>query len=378
MYQEIPQRLIAKKIKHHSHGFGVRSEGNTHRRHVRGAGALLISIIAVSAAFVPSAASAGLIDDLKSFFKKEASLSSAPTSPSDNIQTLTLPQAAHNIVPAPARGGGDVTIVDDTALLPAEGPSGTMANIVKPKNSTISTYVVRPGDTLSAIAEMFEVTPSTIMWANDLSSASKIKVGQTLTILPVTGVRYKVKSGDTLASIAKKFGADADEVANFNGIEGPLAAGTDMIIPDGEVVIEPTPAPASSSRPKVPVRQVVVEAGVSNGFYMAPLSRYVRTQGVHGYNAVDLAAPVGTPIVASAAGDVIIAKPSGWNGGYGSYVVVQHDNGSQTLYAHASKVIVGESQRVVQGQVIAYVGSTGKSTGSHLHFEIRNGTRNPF
>jgi murein DD-endopeptidase MepM/ murein hydrolase activator NlpD len=82
--------------------------------------------------------------------------------------------------------------------------------------------------------------------------------------------------------------------------------------------------------------------------------------------------------MASADGDVIIAKPSGWNGGYGSYVVLHHDDGSQTLYGHASRVIVSEGQHVVQGQVIAYVGSTGKSTGSHLHFEIRNGVRNPF
>lgn len=378
MYPKTRTRLIAKKIHNYSHGFDIRSRKAAARRRARAASSLLISIIAVTAAFLPSAASAGIIGDFKSLFKKEAPAPAVVSaSASETVQTLSLPQAAHNIVPAPARGGGDVTIVDDTALLPAEGPSGTMANIVKPKNSTISTYVVRPGDTLSAIADMFEVTPSTIMWANDLSSPSKIRVGQTLTILPVTGVRYRVKSGDTLASIAKKFGADADEVANFNGIDGPLAVGTDMIIPDGEIVTEPAPA-APSSKPKVPARQVVVEAGVSSGFYMAPLSRYVRTQGVHGYNAVDLAAPIGTPIVASAAGDVIIAKPSGWNGGYGSYVVVQHDNGSQTLYAHASKVIVGESQRVVQGQVIAYVGSTGKSTGSHLHFEIRNGARNPF
>jgi murein DD-endopeptidase MepM/ murein hydrolase activator NlpD len=104
----------------------------------------------------------------------------------------------------------------------------------------------------------------------------------------------------------------------------------------------------------------------------------VRTQGVHGYNAVDLGAAVGTPFMASAAGEVIVARATGWNGGYGQYVVIRHDNGTQTLYSHASGIVVGVGQRVVQGQVIGYVGSTGRSTGPHLHFEIRGGPRNPF
>jgi murein DD-endopeptidase MepM/ murein hydrolase activator NlpD len=226
---------------------------------------------------------------------------------------------------------------------------------------------------------MFGVSPNTIRWANDLSPNSKLKAGQTLTILPVTGVKYKIKSGDTIASLAKKFDANADDILNFNGIDGDLAIGTEIIIPDGEIAAEPTPAPkAPGSKPKGVVKQIIVEATSAIGNYAAPLARYVKTQGVHGYNAVDLAAPIGTPIMASADGDVIIAKPSGWNGGYGSYVVLHHDDGSQTLYGHASRVIVSEGQHVVQGQVIAYVGSTGKSTGSHLHFEIRNGVRNPF
>ena len=111
---------------------------------------------------------------------------------------------------------------------------------------------------------------------------------------------------------------------------------------------------------------------------MAPLSVYVKTQGLHGYNGVDLAAKTGTPIMASASGEVIVAKSGGYNGGYGSYVVIQHGNGSQTLYSHMSSVSTYKGATVVQGQVIGTVGSTGKSTGSHLHFEIRNGIRNPF
>jgi murein DD-endopeptidase MepM/ murein hydrolase activator NlpD len=126
------------------------------------------------------------------------------------------------------------------------------------------------------------------------------------------------------------------------------------------------------------VRSVKSTAGATAGYYMAPLAHYIETQGIHGYNGVDLAAPVGTPIMASAAGEVIVAKASGYNGGYGGYVVIQHSNGSQTLYAHQSRVGVSVGESVSQGEVIGYVGSTGRSTGAHLHFEIRNGVRNPF
>ncbi len=293
---------------------------------------------------------------------------------SGNLQTMQLLRPAMNIDPTPARGGGDITIVDDSALMPEEGPSGTLADIEKPKNSTISTYVVRQGDTLSQIAELFEVTPSTILWANDLPRGAVLKVGQNLTILPVTGVRYTVKKGDTLSSIAKKYGADATEVGSFNGIDdATLAVGAEIIIPDGEIAA-PAPAPVKKSS----VKTFAVTTTTKVGNFAAPLSRYIKTQGIHGYNGVDLAASSGTPILAAAAGDVIVAKSSGYNGGYGKYVVLQHDDGSQTLYAHASSVAVSVGTRVSQGQTIAYVGNTGKSTGNHLHFEIRNGGRNPF
>jgi murein DD-endopeptidase MepM/ murein hydrolase activator NlpD len=286
---------------------------------------------------------------------------------------MALPKPAMNIDPVAGKGGGDITIVDDSALMPEEGPSGTLADIVKPKNSTISVYVVRPGDTLSSIAKLFGVSPNTILWANDLSRAEALQVGHTLTILPVTGVKYTVKKNDTLSSIAKKYGGDAEEIARFNGLDGALAVGTDIIIPDGEV-------PSISTSRSSPVLSAGVSRGTPQevGYYLRPLVGGTRTQGLHGYNAIDLAAPVGTPILASAAGEVIVAKNGGWNGGYGTYAVITHDNGSQTLYSHASSVIVSVGQHVVRGQVIGYVGRTGKATGPHIHFEIRNGIRNPF
>ncbi|OGG52949.1 hypothetical protein A2764_03985 [Candidatus Kaiserbacteria bacterium RIFCSPHIGHO2_01_FULL_55_79] len=334
----------------------------------------LISLLVTVGTFVPATARASVFSDiLKALTGSPAQADTV--SGGGNVQTMPLLRPAMNIDPSGGRGGGDITIVDDSALMPAEGPSGTMADIVKPKNGTISTYVVQQGDTLSGIAKLFDVTPNTILWANSLSSGSKLRVGQQLTILPVTGVRYTVKSGDTVASIAKKFNGDEAEIRAFSGLEGSkLAAGTEIIIPDGEVA---APAPARSNG-KTVTATVKYGTAASIGYYMAPLSVYVETQGIHGYNGVDLAAKAGTPVMASAAGTVVVAKSGGYNGGYGNYVVIQHGNGSQTLYSHMSTVSTYVGATVVQGQVIGAVGSTGKSTGPHLHFEIRDGIRNPF
>lgn len=280
-----------------------------------------------------------------------------------------------NVDPTAARGGGDITFVDGIALDPDEGPAGTPAEYERPKNSTISVHVVRPGETLSTIAKMYGVSPDTILWANDLSRSSVLKVGEKLTVLPVTGFMYTIKKRDTLASIAKRFGADATEIANYNGVDDTaLVAGNQLTIIEGE------PAPATPVKTSGKTVSAVVKygTGAQVGDYMAPLSRYVETQGIHGYNGVDLGAPSGTSVMVSADGDVIVAKAGGYNGGYGSYVVVQHANGSQTLYAHLSKVSTYAGATVKQGQVIGAVGSTGRSTGAHLHFEIRNGIRNPF
>jgi murein DD-endopeptidase MepM/ murein hydrolase activator NlpD len=354
----------------------------------------------VVAAFIPATARAGILADFIERLRNSAS--AKETTAQANLQNIPLPQPALNINPSSARGGGDVQIVDDTALIPAEGPSGTIADIEKPKNGTISKYIVRPGDTVSSIAKMFGVTSGTVLASNDIPKSGVLTVGQTLVILPVPGIPYTVKSGDTLASVAKRYGGDPDEIASFNEIpDGVLAVGTSIIIPNGEVPAptpsasqgqptRSTPAPTRSrgvvgpssifaNNPKEPAHNICEIGTLAQvSYYIAPVAHYVRTQGIHGYNGVDFGAPIGTPIVASAEGDVVIAKDGGWNGGYGSYVVIQHDNGSQTLYGHMSVVDVYDGEHVQQGQVIGAIGSTGKSTGAHLHFEIRNGIRNPF
>lgn len=323
---------------------------------------------------LPGTAKAGILGDILAAIRTNAARAD-DTQQSSNIQVMPLLRPAMNIDPNPAKGGGDITIVDDTALVPAEGPSGTIADIEKPRNGTISTYIVREGDTLTQIAELFKVSPNTILWANDLPRGSKLRVGEKLVILPITGLRYTVKKGDSIASLSKKYDADPSDIIEYNGlVDGGLAIGEQIIIPNGEIV---APAP-SRSKTAGGIRSSVSVSVSANGYYIRPLGGGIKTQGIHGYNGVDIAAPVGTPVLASAAGEVIVSRSEGWNGGYGRYLVIQHANGSQTLYSHNSQNIVSVGQSVVQGQVIGYIGSSGRSTGSHLHFEIRNGIRNPF
>lgn len=344
----------------------------------------LISLLLIIGTFVPAVARASVLSVILASIKSNTASADTIVS-SGNVQTMALLQPATNINPAPVLADADINIVDGSALVPEEGPAGTIADIVKPKNGTISTYVVKPGDTLSTIAKLYGVSTNTILWANDISKASSIHVGQTLTILPITSIKYTVKKGDTVASIAKRYSADATDIQNYNGIDdSTLEVGAVILIPGGELTAPAATVKKTTVKAKITVgAEPAHDVGPSGtatqiGYYASPLSHYIETQGIHGYNGVDLAAPNGTPIMASADGSVVVSRNSGYNGGYGSYVVIAHDNGSQTLYAHMSKVAVSVGATVTQGQVIGYVGSTGKSTGSHVHFEIRNGIKNPF
>lgn len=227
---------------------------------------------------------------------------------------------------------------------------------------------------------MFDVSINTIMWANNLKSAKDVHPGDTLIILPVSGIERVVVKGDTLKSLAKKYGADADEIATFNGLDpsAPLAVGSTIIIPGGELI---TQAPAAApSRAPVPKSEPYLGGGgaAQTGYYSNPVPGSILTQGIHGWNGVDIGGARGTPIHAAADGVVIIARGGGgWNGGYGNYVVITHENGSQTLYSHMRSVAVSPGQSVLSGQVIGYLGASGRATGPHLHFEVR-GAANPF
>lgn len=233
-------------------------------------------------------------------------------------------------------------------------------------------YTVEPGDTVSSIAAQFGITTQTLLWANKLTERSPIRAGQELIILPVSGVQHKVRSGETIGMIARKYQADVNDIIDFNDLpeSGDIFVGDTLIVPGGKIIAPPPPPPTQRSYPRAPHQQV------ASGYFMMPTAG--RNWGrLHAYNGVDIANACGTPVYASAPGTVILADPSGWNGGYGGNVRIRHPNGVVTLYAHLQKVLTHNGAGVAQGDLVGYMGTTGRSTGCHLHFEIR-GAKNPF
>ncbi len=274
-----------------------------------------------------------------------------------------------------ATGGGEVTVMNYSLV--STGPVGT-DDFSTFSNSTgeISVYTVRKGDSLSQIAEMYNVTTNTILWANDISNALDISPGDSLVILPIVGVKHTVKTGETFNSIIKKYDADLEEVLSHNGLSSSstLSVGDELLIPGGKLHIKPA---------KNKTRQITLVDSSRNttftqrGSFIHPAPGSIRTQGIHGFNAIDFGGAHGSSILAAAGGKVIVSKSTGWNGGYGAYIVIRHSNGMQTLYSHLSRNDVSVGQYVAAGHVIGRMGNTGRSTGTHLHFEVRGGV-NPF
>lgn len=324
-----------------------------------------------------------------------------------NSQTISLPKplVSPNMIAEHGKYAIEDTATSTEALKAHIGPLGSAEDAKNYTADTISIYTVKKGDTVPVIADMLGVSANTIRWANDLGPKSSIKEGDVLTILPVTGIIHTIKKGDTLKSIAKKYKADIDEIALYNNLDADdkLASGTDIIIPDGEegtILAQDTSSKGKTttsgkdkggkksssdtkSNENLPLyaygktRLVLGHDGPNfSGYYIRPVRGGERTQGLHGWNGVDIAAPLNTPVLAAADGVVITAKNSGWNTGYANYVVIRHSNGTQTLYAHLNKATVTIGQTVSQGEQIGLLGSTGRSTGPHVHFEVR-GAKNP-
>jgi LysM repeat protein len=277
----------------------------------------------------------------------------------------------------------NVNIVADNAIQPATGPMGVSDGTNTPDTSTndTSVYVVRAGDSISQIADMFGVSVNTILSANDMKKGDKLTPGDVLLILPISGIEYTVKAKDSLQSIAKLYKVDVNDIIQNNDIalNTPLVAGDTLIIPNAETSQEnDKPIPAKDLGASIAKdKQYYLQHPLQNlaGYFIDPVPGYRLSQGIHDKNAVDLAIRSGTPIHASAAGVVLLAR-KGYNGGFGNVVIINHPNGTQTVYAHQSKIATTTGASVYQGQVIGYVGSTGHSTGPHLHFEV-HGAQNP-
>ena len=231
-------------------------------------------------------------------------------------------------------------------------------------------YTVQPDDTLGQVANDFGISVNSLVWANNLKDSDYLSPGQELKIPPVSGVIHTVKEGETIQSIAKKYSASEDKIIEFNGLpkDGSLKISQEIIVPDGKIRVSGQYVAFSSS-----VR--FARLPDLGGFLFLPAQGY-NWGRLHGRNAVDVANVCGAPIYAAAAGTIIAATESGWNGGAGKYIKINHNPNLKTLYAHLSKVFVSLGEYVARGQFIGLMGATGQATGCHLHFEV-HGARNP-
>jgi len=268
--------------------------------------------------------------------------------------------------------GGDSTGQGGVILGMRQGYMDTTTAVsVKPRDNVV-TYIVQPGDTVSSIAKKFDVSIDTIRWQNDLASIDAIKPSQKIEVPPVTGMMHKVKRGETIYSIAKKYDVDAQQILNwpFNSYSNDetfaLAVGQSLVVPDGVKPAE------QLWDPKRYIARTTPDAGVvsASGSFVWPAAGRITQRWVWDHRAIDIANKAGPGVLAADAGKVVQA---GWldGFGYGNRVLIDHGNGYQTLYAHMSSISVEVGQTVNRGNVIGRMGSTGRSSGVHLHFEIR-------
>lgn len=285
--------------------------------------------------------------------------------------TRYLGQSGIASTPQLTEGGEGEEILPSTVA----GGSALVRPILSPveeelrQRDKIVYYTVQPGDTISEIAERFGITTNTILWENNLSAYSVIRPGDKLTILPVAGIQHKVVKGETIASIAKKYGVEAEEIISFNKLASAddIKLGEQLMIPGGKKpYVAPTYSFRSWSQP--PPAKVV-----STGQMLWPTTCHYITQYFRWlHSGIDIACGYNQPIYAADSGQVIKAQ-GGWNGGYGAMIVIDHSNSIQTFYAHLSKIYVKAGENVEKGTAIGAMGSTGRSTGAHLHFEVRVG-----
>jgi murein DD-endopeptidase MepM/ murein hydrolase activator NlpD len=255
-----------------------------------------------------------------------------------------------------------LTDTDELAALKAIGP----VTLEAPRHEII-TYVARSGDTVWGIAEKFGITPETILWANGKleDTPDLLSIGQELTILPVSGVYHAVEPGDTLESVSEKYKVDvsviADHPLNRLSSSHDLQVGQKLVVPDGRKPY--IPRVVHAYRGPIPE-----DAAQGTGSFGWPVSGRITQKYWEGHRAIDIGAPKGSPIYAADSGYVTYV---GWSDlGYGYMLIIDHRNGFQTLYAHLSWYFPEVGQSVAKGELIGKVGSTGRSTGPHLHFEI--------
>jgi len=302
--------------------------------------------------------------------------------PAQAVSTLPMPA-----LPASAGDGGNEETAENVLAQfnrqnggapfgGRNGANGAIARLAQPHTIIperprldVVTYTVQAGDTVQSIAALFSLQPTTIIWANPAieDAPDLLRIGQEVTILPIDGAYHKVAEDDTLESIAKEYKVEPDAITTCE--YNPPELSDHSIIKEGMWLIVP-----GGEKPYVPKVVTTYAGSVPEGargtgrFQWPVLGRI--TQGYwYGHRAIDIGAPTGSAVLVADGGFVSFA---GWTDvGYGYLIVIDHANGFATYYAHLSNIYVFEGQAVERGQVIGAVGSTGWSTGPHLHFEVR-------
>lgn len=274
----------------------------------------------------------------------------------------------------PGRSVNPWEVDSSPAVLSATSESEGIETLISEKvRDGIKEYKVEDGDTVTSIAHKFGIDEDTIRWQNNLTK-DKIKVSQILQILPVKGIAHKVVKGDTVYSIAKRYDTEAQGMVDFpfntfsNDETFELAIGQIVIVPDGIKPAETITSPR--------IRQITPDAGfvVASGNFVWPTSGTISQNFAWYHPGLDIANKAGPNILAADAGVVTYSGCLNW--GYGCHLKIDHGNGYTTLYGHLSQMYVNVGQRVARGNLIGKMGSTGRSTGTHLHFEVaKNGMK---
>lgn len=264
--------------------------------------------------------------------------------------------------------------VSHNALVPKTSSWGAFdeQNATDSSCSEPNIYVVKDEDSISKVALMLDVTENTVLAANNMK---KNLVKDSVLFIPsVPGVIHTVAKGQTMQSISKLYKIDINDIAFCNGItpDTKLKVDTELTIPGGQRAEEVTKPVKKTTITQHNYQNYSTESLVR---LINPVPGYRLSQGLHDGNAVDLAIVKGTPIHAAASGKVIFAK-MGYNGGFGGLVIIVHSGGVKTMYGHMSKIIVNAGDPVAQHDIIGNVGSTGRSTGPHVHFVVE-GEPNP-
>jgi len=263
---------------------------------------------------------------------------------------------------------------DDNYLNPGTYKKSPNTN----NEDVIKEYTVRSGDTIGAIANRFSLKQSTLQGINNLGQGEIIKPNQVLKIPRMDGLLYKVEAGDTFASLQKKYQVSEKIIKRINNKADNYILKTedDLLLANVDYVIREY---NRSSNVYIPGRDIYIPAQKTfnrstGGGRLAWPVRGIITQGFFSaHRAIDIANKIGTTIFAAEAGTVSLVSVGSYGHGYGNYAIINHGNGLQTLYAHMSKVYIKEGQKVGRGESIGAMGSTGRSTGPHLHFEVRDG-----